>query len=285
MRWFSVTLARFTFVPAKRKNRGTVSEQKTHRAWGVKVPAIALALLIGVLFAGVLALNWPSKDKAFGLSTARIDNPAAPTNPGAVESQSEMAVSATPPSHTPRFVDLSAHYNAALTNAWHFASGRGPATLRDLPQGVQEFGGVPFEVLGIVQLASRRTIKRPDFPERSIGIPVARRCRHLHFLHATGWKVRDGIQIGSYWIHYADGSAIEAPILYGEHLREWHARSDRIGDISAGKLAWEDKKAGTKHRLFQCRWENPKPEVEVLSVDFVSAMTDCFPFLIAITSE
>src|SRR5687767_9272003 len=105
---------------------------------------------MGVLFAGVLALNWHSKDKAFGVSTARIDNTAAPTYPGAVESQPEMAVSETPFGHAPRFVDLSAHYNAALTAAWHFASGRGPATLRDLPQGVQEFGGVLFDVRGIV---------------------------------------------------------------------------------------------------------------------------------------
>ena len=177
------------------------------------------------------------------------------------------------------------HFNAALTNAWHFPGGRGSATLRDLPQGVQEFGGVPFDVRGIVQLASARTANHPDWPEQSTNISVGLRCRSLHFLHATGWALRDGTQIGSYWVHYADGSAIEVPINYGEHLREWHGRSDRVAGISAGMLAWEDGKPGTKRRLFQCRWENPKPAVEVLTIDFVSAMTECFPFLIAITAE
>ncbi len=29
----------------------------------------------------------------------------------------------------------------------------------------------------------------------------------------------------------------------------------------------------------------PKPDIEVLTIDFVSAMTECFPFLIALTTE
>ena len=187
---------------------------------------------------------------------------------------------------TPReMIDLTPYYNAALTNAWHFPGGRGSATLRDLPQGIQKFGGVPFDVRGIVQLASIRTASFPEYPLQATNIHVGTQCRALHFLHATGWVAPDGTQIGTYRVHYADGSAIEIPITYGEHLREWHARSDRIAGINAGALAWDDKEPGTKRRLFQCRCENPKPNVEVVTVDFVSAMTDCFPFLIAITAE
>ena len=96
---------------------------------------------------------------------------------------------------------------------------------------------------------------------------------------------RDGTRIGSYIVHYADGSAVEIPIVYGEHLREWHGRTDRNTEISDGRPAWDDRKPGTKRRLYQCHWDNPKPGAELLTIDFVSTMTDCFPFLIAITAE
>ena len=41
----------------------------------------------------------------------------------------------------------------------------------------------------------------------------------------------------------------------------------------------------TKTRLFKSTWTNDLPNVEIKTVDFVSSMTDCFPFLIAITLE
>ena len=36
-------------------------------------------------------------------------------------------------------------------------------------------------------------------------------------------------------------------------------------------------------QLFRRTWENPTPEVEITSIDFVSAITGAAPFLIAIT--
>jgi hypothetical protein len=41
----------------------------------------------------------------------------------------------------------------------------------------------------------------------------------------------------------------------------------------------------TRLRLYQTCWTNPRPEVEVRTVDFVSAMTGSAPFLIALTVE
>jgi len=40
-----------------------------------------------------------------------------------------------------------------------------------------------------------------------------------------------------------------------------------------------------KVRLFLSTFENPKPEVEVVSVDFVSKLTPFAPFLVAMTVE
>lgn len=242
--------------------------------------ALRLALALVLLGTTLLSWIWYRGQR----QTARPGEPdstrasVSPSAPGALPNDPL-------PERRLRMVDLSNQHNAALANAWHFPGGRGTATLRALPRGQQEFGGVPFDIQGIVQLASRRTGGLPQYPERITGIPVGARCRVLHFLHATGWVVPSGTTIASYWIRYADGTAIEFPIVYGDHLREWHGRSDRKMEIASGQLAWQDNNPHTKRRLFQCRWDNPNPNVEVAQVDFVSAMTDCFPFLIAVTAE
>lgn len=251
------------------------SPRRTH--WIVKV-ALAILMFTTALTALVVGWYWKHRQSEQyhtmppSVSSAANPVPDKPLNKPIKERR-------------PIPVDLSRHYNAVLTNAWHFRNGRGSATLQALPQGLQEFGGVPFDVRGIVQLASIRTTNLPQYPERSTDIPVGRLCRALYFLQATGWMAHEGTTIASYWIRYADGTAIEFPIIYGEHLREWHGRSDRNMEIASGQLAWQDNNSRTRHRLFQCRWDNPKPEVEVLKIDFESAMTDCFPFLIAITAE
>ena len=38
-------------------------------------------------------------------------------------------------------------------------------------------------------------------------------------------------------------------------------------------------------RLFTTTWENPYPETQVFSIDYISAMEDAAPFLIAIAAE
>jgi hypothetical protein len=42
---------------------------------------------------------------------------------------------------------------------------------------------------------------------------------------------------------------------------------------------------GATLQLFKWTWANPRPEVKLESLDFVSAMTPCAPFIIAITAE
>jgi hypothetical protein len=47
-------------------------------------------------------------------------------------------------------------------------------------------------------------------------------------------------------------------------------------------VAWKGKDG---RRVYVSTWENPWPDVEIVSMDFVSAMTRCGPFLIAVTAE
>jgi tetratricopeptide (TPR) repeat protein len=187
------------------------------------------------------------------------------------------------PDATPTLIDLTAYYNAGLNEAWHFGQGAKGTDLAALPTGVQTLAGVRFDVRGIIQLSSKRS--QPWFPEKVEGIRIGQKCRTLNFLQATGWMAKDGARIGSFVIHYADGQNQELPIVYGEDTREWHGRSDAVQTITQGKLAWSWPGDDLKRRLFISSRQNPLPDLEITTVDYISAMTDCFPFLIALTVE
>jgi hypothetical protein len=188
-------------------------------------------------------------------------------------------------------LDLSAHYNAALTDTWLPVGGSAPGhDLSALPHGVQRFGGVEFDVRGIIQLSSSELESLGGkFPRLVTGIQVGRRCRKIHFLHGAGWSARAGTHIGSYIVHYADGESREIKILFGQNVREWLApAAPQL--ITGAAVAWEgsnevSRALGLSVRLYQMTWHNLRPEVEVQRVDFKSAMENPAPFLIAITLE
>jgi hypothetical protein len=56
------------------------------------------------------------------------------------------------------------------------------------------------------------------------------------------------------------------------------------------QLAWTGSSAAataskTQVRLFRWTWSNPLPDLEIASIDFVSALNGCAPFLVAVTAE
>lgn len=62
-------------------------------------------------------------------------------------------------------------------------------------------------------------------------------------------------------------------------------------DTDLARVAWEGphnfpKISPTRLRIYHASWENPHPEQEVVSFDFVSCMTTtAAPFLVAVTVE
>jgi hypothetical protein len=184
-------------------------------------------------------------------------------------------------------LDLSSYFNDSLDEGWQHQLMPGN-NLATLPRGRQVFGGVEFEVQGIIQLTSPQLRRFPAgarFPEQVQGIPVSRKCRKLHFLHATGWNVAPGTQVGSYNIVYTDGLSEEAPILYGDEAGNWWAKPADMQQPGAGVI-WQGTNAAKQAvQLFMQSWINPRPDVEITSLDFESRMTRVAPFLIAVTAE
>jgi serine/threonine protein kinase len=212
-----------------------------------------------------------------------------PHQSGSVAPGRSPAASVAPAPQTPqapRSIDLTPYYNASLTQAWHNPSGEGLMTLRKLPVGIRTLDGTPFNLGGIIQLSSPNFEKAiPKYPQAVKSIKIDQKCQRLHMLHATGWNVPDGTQVGTYILNYADHQQHGFPIIYGEDVRDWNVGSQPKGKLTRAKVVWTAWEKNWKFRLFKTTWENPTPENQVESIDFVTKMTPAAPFLIAITVE
>jgi hypothetical protein len=198
----------------------------------------------------------------------------------------EKGISPRDPDTDPGAVDLWAFYNAALHEDWHGSKWKGN-NLGTLPAGRQTFDGVEFDVRGIIQLGGIHLDEfAPGFPAEVRSIRIGRRCRQLHFLHATGWgrHVEPGTHIASYVLRYADGSTEELRLLAGEDIGEWQI-AQASQHLPRANVVWSGKNAWGRIQLFKRTWVNPRPEAEITSLDFISTRTAAAPFVIAITAE
>ena len=194
-----------------------------------------------------------------------------------------MGVPSRNPKAKPEQLDLDGYYNLALDEDLH---GMARNNFSALPKGLQRLGAVEFDVRGIVQLANHGPLEQ-SCPRQASGIVVGRKCRGIHFLHATGWggSMAQGSVIGKYVLHFAGGQTRNIDIRYGEDLLDWWDQANTGTRPIHAKVAWSGKNDRSAIRLFETAWENSDPELELESLDFVSTMSPAAPFLIAVTVE
>jgi WD40 repeat protein/tetratricopeptide (TPR) repeat protein/predicted Ser/Thr protein kinase len=183
-------------------------------------------------------------------------------------------------------IDLSLHYNRTLD-----LTGSGDDYSR-MPTGRVRLEGIEFDVRGAIQLnaGSGRPVD-VDPPPSVSGIALGQKCSKLHFLHIarllTG-RAPDGLTIGMYRMHYADGHKAEMPIDYGFHLLSFLQSTDPQEPRHDGtRIGWSgtSPEGNQVVRLFLTTWENPHPNVAIESLDFISSSNRIIPFLFAITAE
>jgi WD40 repeat protein/tetratricopeptide (TPR) repeat protein len=184
------------------------------------------------------------------------------------------------------FINLAPHFNAPMTS-FHDK----PGDDLTIAQGEHQLEGVHFWVgKGIIWLRGARR-EDQNLPEKVEGIRAGLKCKKLHFLHATCWSQPEGTQIGSYTIHYEDGSTAELALMYGANIRNWWVHGEPRPDISQGKIAWKGRNerawslTGLLVQLYTAAWENPHPDKLVTTIDFTSLSTECAPWLVAVTAE
>lgn len=198
----------------------------------------------------------------------------------AEEEKTDTPVAAEPNDAAVCFIDLDPYVTAPL-EAYH-----GGDVGSDLPlePGNQRIGESEFHVgKGVIQLASSNLEK---FPKQVKGIKVALKLKRLRVLHSCGWDAAEGTRIGGYIVHYEDGTALEIPIEYGVHVKDWWADSGDTPEVSGAEVAWTSGNALLPPvRLYCMTWENPAPDKVIVTIDCSSAGTECAPFVVAVTAE
>jgi hypothetical protein len=187
------------------------------------------------------------------------------------------------------FVDLTPYGNNFLSD--------GPGNPSDsnnldrLPRGVHKLGDAYFRIdEKLVQVKGQI---HPNWPESITGIKVAGNAKRLHILHACQQQAGAGTELGHYVIHYADGTREKVPIVYGKNLVDWWHFGTQHNDPSDARIAWKGsnemiegrREAGLEVHLFALAWTNPHPDKEISTIDVVSSVSHCDPFLIAVTLD
>jgi WD40 repeat protein len=203
-----------------------------------------------------------------------------------------QSIPARSPGTSAALIDLSKFYNAGLSETWLPTNYVGRSNdLSELPVGVQKFNGIQFDVRGLIQLSgSALENLGGQFPREVGGIALKRRAAHVHFLHGAAWDALYGTVIGKYVIHYANGEKREVKIVFGRNIREWWFPPTQPRLTMEAAVAWQGYNIASRHmgmavRVYQYNWKNPLPDVEIASLDFVSAMEKPAPFLLAVTME
>jgi hypothetical protein len=146
------------------------------------------------------------------------------------------------PERRPEFkpVDLTRHTNGVLHSSWLPNEDPGN-NLAAVPTGRQEFGGVVFDVQGLIQLQGQCWVKRGyKLPERVARMAVGRTCRRVHILHAnSGFGDPIGTTVASLVLHYTDGAQAELEIQHLVHVLDfWDYKGQMPSDANT-VIAWK----------------------------------------------
>jgi hypothetical protein len=189
----------------------------------------------------------------------------------------------------PDQVDLTNYFGTSLNDDWFNHPGH---DYHDVPQGLKPFGGVLFDVRGLIVLAGTRSLAVSGLalPESVLGIPVGRKGTAVYFLQAAAFVgSAPGLKIGAYVMHYENGETRTADLIYGENELDWWVNPAE-DHVTKAEEVWfgsntATRRRGMKTRLIKFTWMNPLPDVPITAIDFVSSLTTSSPMLVAITVE
>jgi hypothetical protein len=148
------------------------------------------------------------------------------------------------------------------------------------PKGKQEFLGVPFQIEGIIRLASQEAARDNRHNRKEVtGIPVGKVYERLYLLHATHYTSPEGSRVASLRLNYADDSHADIDILYGVHVRDWwrHKYESPINLTDPeSRVVWtgHDEQLATygkSLRLCLTSLLNPQPKKRIETIDLISA--------------
>lgn len=174
-------------------------------------------------------------------------------------------------------------------------------TLKALPAGEHVFGGVKYSIYEMPTSPVPQVLMLGgngvpgNLPPEITGIPVNTKADALFFLHTAridrrmdererGEKKR--FELCRYVLRYADGQTAEVPVYSEIDIDHFQQREPKA--LPGAQLAWSARFEGADESaaLYAKQWNNPRPGVEIRSVDLVyGADKDRgVPALVAITA-
>lgn len=195
-----------------------------------------------------------------------------------------------------KLIDLSAHYNAPLTDGATWAS-QSDRNLNSLIKTFVPRHGVEFDLRGICHLDGRvrgssnsqfSGMYGREFPRKIKGIQVNLKTPALHFLMSSslGYAAKDDV-IAKLILHFEDGTQVERPIRFTTDVADWWHRPGR-GGISDQTIGWQgylENETQNEIALSELIWKNPHPNKLITQLDFISTNELAAPFLVGVTAE
>jgi len=178
-------------------------------------------------------------------------------------------------------IDLSRFYTTTLAEE--------AAEPPKFPAGAQRFNKVPFQIGGRIDLTGMDAARRGSFqPTEVAGIPVNHKARRLHLLHGALRGTRAGGPLANVVLHYRNGETLALRLAFGVHAGNCFEDSDAafapLADPNS-TIAWQRVTKGAVARVFHTPIDNPLPDEEIASLDFVSLFDRATPVLVAITLQ
>ena len=173
-----------------------------------------------------------------------------------------------------------------------------------VPTGVHTYGGVPFDVRGLITLngPSVRTGKKlwpwERWPSEVKGIAIGHSFKKLHLLHGAFNIVAPGLHFpfARLILHYADGSEDELDLAGGTQalrcvdpavpaeLNMLPAAQTELGWVGSNPFLKKNNPSASLH-LYRTTLDNPNPGAEVTTIDYLSTMVNPGPFMVGLTIE
>ena len=174
-------------------------------------------------------------------------------------------------------------------------------TLQALPPGDHVFGGVKFNVYEmptspvpqVLMLGGNGVLG--NLPQEITGIPIGTKADALFFLHTARLdrrmddRERDEkkqFELCQYVVHYADGQSVVLPIIAEVDVDHFAQHEPKA--IPGAQIAWAAKFEGADESavVYAKQWNNPRPGVEITSVDLLYAKDKDrgVPALVAVTA-
>lgn len=123
--------------------------------------------------------------------------------------------------------------------------------------------------------------RRVNNDPEEITVPLNLKASSLVFLHTTGWSVDTGTEIGSYLIHFVDGSTSAIPLRYGQNISAW--TDNEVISIELNKV-WQGKTRNDLDVSVDLLiWDNPKADIEILGLELQSNANIANPILLGLT--